>query len=85
VNDANAICSSLPTDAPDFEDSAPPDGDTQMCVMSKLLPLPPFHGLPMGQIFATDLGADGFSSVLDVMAPAGLSNELGYLKHLWFH
>jgi hypothetical protein len=74
----------LPADAPDFEDGAPTDGDTQMCVMFKLLPLPPFNGLPTGQFFATNLGADGFSSALDVMAP-GLSDELGYLKHLWFH
>jgi hypothetical protein len=50
VNDANIICSSLPTDALNFEDSTPTDDNTQLCVMSKLLPLPPFHGLPMGQM-----------------------------------
>jgi hypothetical protein len=37
----------------------------------------------MGQIFATDLGADGFGSALDAMAP-GLADELGYLQHPWF-
>jgi hypothetical protein len=37
----------------------------------------------MGQIFAINLGAEGFSSTLDVMAP-GLSDELGYLQHPWF-
>jgi hypothetical protein len=37
----------------------------------------------MGQIFATDLGADGFCSALDTMAP-GLADELGYLHHPWF-
>jgi hypothetical protein len=73
----------LPADALDFEDGAPTDDDMQLCVMSKLLPLPPFHGLPMGQIFAVDLGAEGFSSALDVMAP-GLFDKLGYLQHLWF-
>jgi hypothetical protein len=45
--------------------------------------LPPFHGLPMGQIFAPDLEAEGFSSALDAMAP-GLSDELGYLQHPLF-
>jgi hypothetical protein len=84
VNDANIIRSSLPADALDFDgDGAPTDDDTQLCVMSKLLPLPPFHGLPMGQIFDINLGAEGFSSALDIMAP-GLSDELGYLQHPLF-
>jgi hypothetical protein len=85
VNDANIICSSLPIgDALDFDgDGAHTEDDTQLCVMPKLLPLPHFHGLPMGQIFAPDLGAEGLRSALDVMAP-GLSDELGYLQHPLF-
>jgi hypothetical protein len=63
---------------PTLRDGAPTDGDTQMCVMSKLLEA----WYPMGQIFATNLGADGFSSALDVMAP-GLSDKLGY-QHPWY-
>jgi hypothetical protein len=68
VNDAALTRFSLPADASSFEDGAIIEGDTQLCVMSKLLPLPPFHRLPMGQIFATNLGADGFDSTLDDVA-----------------
>jgi hypothetical protein len=42
-----------------------------------------YHGLPMGQIFSTDLGADGFVEALEAMA-AGLPDELGYVQHAWF-
>jgi hypothetical protein len=85
MNNANSICSSLPVDALDFDgDGAHTDDNTQLCVMPKLLPLSPFHGLPMGQIFVPDLGTEGFSSALDAMAP-GLSNELSYLQHPLFH
>jgi hypothetical protein len=51
VNDAGPLLSSLPAEAPHFEDAAIIQGAMQLCVMPRLLPLPSFHGLPMGQIF----------------------------------
>lgn len=83
VNETATILQSLPVGAEWFEDAGSKEDATHVCVLPKLLPLPQYHGLPVGQIFATSLGADGFSDALDAMA-AGLSAELGFVTHAWF-
>jgi hypothetical protein len=83
VNLAATILACAPDGTPWFKDNAVIEGATQLCVLPRLLPRPLYHGLPMGQIFSTDLGADGFVAAIDSMAP-GLSTELGYVSHAWF-
>jgi hypothetical protein len=83
VNDLVPIFRSLPVGAEWFEDDSSKEDATHVCVLPKLLPLPLYHGLPIGQIFATSVGADRFADALDTMAN-GLSVELGYVGHAWF-
>jgi hypothetical protein len=83
VNDNATLCEALPADAVPFMDAAALRESAQLCVVLRLLPLPPYHGLPMGQIFSMELGMDGFVEALEAMAP-GLAEDLGYVSHPWF-
>jgi hypothetical protein len=84
VNEKETILASLPADAPFLEDDTALQVSSQLCMLPRVLPLPMYHGHPMGQIFSTDLSADGFVEALEAMA-TGLPNELGYVQHAWSH
>ena len=48
-----------------------------------MLPLPSYHGLPLGQIFCLNLSAKGFKAALNQMVPH-LVAELEFVSHPWF-
>jgi hypothetical protein len=83
VNDSAVILAALPPNAPRLEEQHKLDSAEQLCVLPHLLPLPQHHGLPMGQVFSVDLGADGFADAIDIMMP-NLAADLGYVSHPWF-
>jgi hypothetical protein len=82
INEPAVIRAALPMGALLFEPSNILDGASQLCVMPCMLPLLPFHGLPLGQIFSVTCGAEGLGEALDQMVP-GLAAELEFLLHPW--
>jgi hypothetical protein len=84
VNEHSQLLSFLPVGAPCFEPADVLATALSLCAVPIMIPLPPFHGLPMGQIFSTELGADGFADAIDSMAP-GLADDIGFIRHPWLH
>jgi hypothetical protein len=82
VNEASQVHSFLPSNAQQFEAAEVINGASQLCVLPMMIPLPPFHGLPMGQSFTADIGADSFATAIDSMA-TDLADDIGFICHPW--
>ena len=83
VNEPTYILSSLADSDPRLEPNEVIAAASQLCLVPIMIPLPSFHGFPMGQIFSTDLGADGFTNAMDSLA-TDLAEDIGFISHPWF-